>query len=127
MHDRLVKMRVFDNVLVNGTGNVVSSIIDMRWAEQAEALLFQASSVAGTADVKFEYAVSATESDAGFGSFDDEPDILASSGGLTNPEGWHTVSMPNMLAPFVKLKVTGIGTNPADTRVTAYLLIREGY
>lgn len=125
MNDRLVRRKLFDNVLVNATGAVESAILDVRWSERAEALMFQAASASGTADVKFEYAIS--PDGTAFGSYDDEADILASSAALTNPEGWHTVPMPNMLTPFVKIQVKGVASNPADTRVTAYMMHREGY
>jgi len=80
----------------------------------------------GAADVKIEYAVS--KDGVNFGSFDDEDDIISSTNNLfsgANPEGIHTVGMPNPLAPFIKLKVTELTTTLADTLVDLTLIVRR--
>lgn len=127
MPDHLFQFDLFNDETINGTGSATTPALDLRWIDRVEALLIKAESDSGAADVKVEYAISKSKADADFGSFDDEVDILESSNTdfTTNPEGWHTVSMPNPLAPFIKIKVTGVGTNPSDTKVTARLLCRE--
>src|SRR5688572_23993693 len=118
MHDRQVHATLFDAVLVASTGSVESGVVPLRSAERGEALLVQATSVAGTADIKIEFAISRNGVD--FGSYDDYTDLVASSATeFQTDEGLTSVPLPNMLTTFVKFKVTGVGSNPADTLVTA--------
>lgn len=126
MPTRLVPKRVFDAEVVSGlaSGVVTSAALDLRQGiVGVEALLFVASSFISTADVGFEFAIS--PDNVTFGSFADNPAILTSTFSLTNPEGWHTVPVPLVLAPYVKFRVSGTGSNPTDTRVTADILLRE--
>ena len=60
-----------------------------------------------------------------YGSFSDYTDLVASTAAFATPEGLTAVALPNMLAPFVKLKATGINANPADSILTVTLVGRE--
>ena len=127
MTERLVSRRMFDGVLVSGVAGsgAQSSAIDLRMGiVRLESLMFIASSVASTPDIGFFFAVS--PDNVTYGSYADETPLLTSTVSLTNPEGWHAVAMPNVLAPFVKFSVSSTGSNPTDTRVTADIWIREG-
>ena len=122
--DHLVRMLLFDNVLINATSSSESGATDLRHVTRIESLLIKAASATGDASVKVEYAIS--PDDVSYGSYDDEADILDDNENFTaNVEGWHAVTMPNIVAQYAKLKVTGLADNPTDTRVTAYLLVRE--
>jgi len=124
MTQRLVKALLFDAVAVASTGSAESQVVPMRAVAVAESLLVQATSASGTADIKVEYAVS--HDGVNFGSYDDYTDLIASSvTEFQTDEGLTAISLPNMLAPYVKFKVTGVGSNPADTLVTMRLLLRE--
>lgn len=121
---RLQAIKLFTSALVSGLASgVLSSTVNLRFdVERLEGLLFITSSTTSTGDVSFEYAISPNS--AVFGSFADEAAILTSTFSLTNPVGWHTVALPNVLAPYVQFRVSGTGSNPTDTRVTAELLLR---
>lgn len=123
--ERLVKALLFDNVLIASTGSAESGYVPLKAAVRAESLLVKATSVTGTADIKIEYAIS--EDGETWGEYDADTEIVASSvTEFATDEGLTAVSMPSVLAPYVKFRVTGVASNPADTRVTIRLLIREG-
>lgn len=122
--ERLVKALLFDAVTVASTGSVTSNEVPLRSTVQVESLLILLTSAVGTPDVKIEYAISHNGVD--FGSFDDYTDLVASSATeFVTDEGITAISLPNLLVPYAKFKVTGINANPADTLVTIRLLIRE--
>lgn len=123
---RLVRIGpLFNAVTINGTASADSVVIDLSHVDRVESILFQASSAGGTAKVKLEYAVS--NDGSVFGSYDDYPDLIADNTvDFVTPEGLTAVSLPNLLARYIKFRVTGLATNPADTVVTANLNVREG-
>ena len=125
MAEWLVSRRLFDNVPVSGTAvsGPQSSAIDLRKdVLRLESITFIASSVASTADVSFWYAVS--PDNVTWGSYADNAALLTSSVSLANPEGLHTIAMPNALAPFIRFSASSTGSNPQDTRVTGDLWLR---
>ena len=124
---RLVRHMLMENAAVASGGNRISQDVNLEYAERVESLLLRASSVSGTADVKAEYT-SAWDNDH-FGSFDDTTDITASTllDRANNTEGWNTFAMSAPLNRWIRIRVTGVAANPADTLVTAYLIVRESY
>lgn len=131
--DRLAKLPVWNAVAVASTASITSPTLDLRSAD-FESLVFQAISAAGTADVKIEYAICREDcakpnlinpTVCTCGSFDDNPDILASSNALSNPEGWHAALGVTVGSSLIKIKVTGNAANNADTVFSADMLIRE--
>ena len=127
---RKSRIVLFDNVLVNATGassrqDTTAGAIDLRYVSRSLGVLIQAASVVGAADIKLEYRIS--HDGLAFGSFDDETDIIAASATdfSSNPEGWHTVDIAAFLSRYVDFRLEGVNANPADTLVTAYLLIEE--
>lgn len=125
MPSLLVPYRAFVAVAVAAAGSAESAVMDIGYADRAEAVNFRLASP-GVADVKIEYAESSDGET--FGAYDDQPPILASSATSwpTTTEGEHTVAMPNPLARYLKLKVTGVGANDAGTVLTFLdLLLRE--
>ena len=125
---RLVRHTLFLDVTVNATAAITSPSISLEYATRVEGLFLRARSVAGTADVRAEYATSwdGTEYD----SFADTTDITSSTNTDRpgNAEGFNTYTMPSVLGNrYVQIQVTGTATNAADTLVTAYLIVREGY
>ena len=100
---------------MNGTGAILSLIIDLQRATRVESLSLRASSVAGTADVKAEYRMSW---DGNFwDSFDDTTDITSSTllDRANNTEGVNTFSMSAPLNRFIQVRITGVAINPTDT------------
>ena len=126
MGQRFVLVRLFDNALVSGLAStgIVSSGVDLRnEVTSLTALMFMVSSVASAADVRFEYAVSPDGN--AWGSFADFSPLLTSTFSFTGvSNGWCTVSMVPILAPFYRFHVSGTGSNPVDTRCTGQLILR---
>ena len=125
---RLVRYTLFLDVLVDATAAITSPSISLEYATQVESVFLRARSVAGTADVKLEYAQSwdGTEYD----SFDDTMDITSSTNTDRpgNAEGFNTYTMPTTIGNrYIQIRATGTATNAADTLVTGYLIMREGY
>lgn len=123
-------LNLFNAATVNGTSAVQSGVRNLAGCDVAVSVFVTASSTIGAADVKLEYAVcSQTETSgaANCGSFVDTTDLVASTNTdfTTNPEGLHAVALPALLSSVVDFKVTGVGTNPADTVVTADLLCKR--
>lgn len=125
MRDRLVKARIFDTIAVASTGSATSLSLGVGYSSRVEAIILRAASVSGTADVKIEYATS--HDDTNYDSFDDNLDVTSSSGTdkPNNKEGYNSYPMPAPLNSYIKIKVTGVGANPADTLVDCYLVLRE--
>lgn len=121
----LVPIRLWSAQLIAQAGTLTSSAIDLRRASRVDSLIMQITSVlSAVPSVKVEYAVS--ENGVDFGSFDDYADLVAASvTDFPTPEGVFAISLPNFLAPFIKIKVTELGVT-TDTLVTATLEMREG-
>ncbi len=122
MPDMLINLAVFPATAVASTGTYTTPVLNMMWMKEI-SLILKVHAASGSPDVKVEYAVSADG--INFGSFDDYTDLVVSSGACATPQGITAVPLPNMLAPYIKLKVTGIGANPAGTIVDGTLVGRE--
>jgi len=123
---RQVQTSIFSATAVASTGSATSSAQKLGSEDGALALAIVATSASGTADVKVEFALSLDGTT--YGSFDDSADITSSTAGdCATPEGLCVIALPPrvLFAPFVKFKVTGVGTNPADTVVTASVITWE--
>ena len=124
---RLVRYPLMLEKTINATGNEISSYVSLEYAERVESLLLEVRSVSGTADVKAEYATSWDTTS--FDNFDDNADITSST--LTekanSPEAWNVYPVSAPLNRYIRIRITGVGTNPADTIASAYLIVREGY
>lgn len=124
---RLVRHTLMLEKTVASLGNEISGYVSLEFATQVESLMLRASSVSGAADVKAEFAVSWDTTE--FTNFDDTADITSSTNTdrANNPEGWNTYSVAAPLNRYIRIRITGVGANPADTIVSAYLIVREGY
>ena len=125
MAERLHSIRLFDAALVSGLASgVISSALDMRRdVIRLEAFLFMASSPTSRADLSFQYAVS--PDNLIFGSFADNTAILTSTVSMMGiSAGWLAVPLPSPLAPFVRFAISGVGSNPVDTRITGDIVLR---
>lgn len=126
MSERLVTVALFTNALVSGlaSGSRVSSpTVDLtRDVISARAILYQASSVLSTADVGFFYMNSPDGQT--FGSYADNAALQTSTLSTANSTGMFVLSLPPILAPYVRFVLSGTGSNPVDTRVTAWLVER---
>ena len=125
MSSRLVRAKIFDAVAVASTGNAVSTSIPLEWVERVEAVVLKAISASAVADVKIEYAGS--PDDTNYESYDDTDDITSSTllENANTPEAFNSYAVPAILNRYIKFKVTGVASNPADTLVTGYALLRE--
>jgi len=128
MIGHLARLTLFSGVTVNGTGSVESAVVSLRHVMSIESIVLRAASVTGTADVKLEYITS--PDGINFEDYADTTDVVSSTltANATGPEKFNPF-FPPADAPmnmFIQFKVTGVGTNPADTIVDAYLILREG-
>ena len=128
MSERLVTVPLFQNALVSGLASgsrQQSSAINLTGdVISARALVYQVSSVLSTADIGFFVANSLDG--ITFGSYADNAALQASTFTAANSTGVYGLSLPPLYAPYVRFTVSGTGSNPLDTRVTAYLLLRMG-
>lgn len=118
--------RLFDAVLVASGGNVESPVIELRVGPMLPyAISLSASSVLGAADVKLQ--VQASPDGTNFDAYADHADIVDSTllAKPSGPELWNEYPLNDVASPFLKFKVTGVASNPADTLVSAKLLFRE--
>lgn len=125
MAERLHSIRLFDNALVSGIASgIVSSSLDLRRdIIRLEGFMFLTSSPTSRADLSFEYAVS--PNGLTFGSFADNTAVLTSTVSLAGiSAGYVAVAMPNVLGPFVMFRVSGVASNPVDTRITGDMMVR---
>lgn len=124
----LSRKLLFSNVLINGAGASTSAGVYIgEDVVRVESLQLQVTSVAGTADVKAEYATS--WDNVTYDSIADTTDITSSTllDKANNPEGVNVFPVSAPLNRYIKITITGVAANPADTLVTAYLILREGY
>lgn len=122
MMEHLFPLRLWTAALIASGGTLTSDVIDQSALIRVEGLELKATSVAGAADVKIEYA---EVDDAGnVTGFDSHTDILASSAAQTNPEQMHAIAFPTVVSRRFKLLVTELASL-ADTLVTLNLICRE--
>jgi hypothetical protein len=120
--DRLVNVNVFPSVAVASGGTYTTPALPMHRYKEI-SLIVKVYAASGTPDVKIEYAVSSDGTN--FGAFTDNTALVASSNAFATPKGITAAPLPNFLAPYVKLKITGIGGNPAGTIVDGVFVGRE--
>jgi hypothetical protein len=124
---RMVPIRVFPAQTLDGAAAIESSPIDLRYIDHIVGFQMRVASAGGTADAKVEYAIGVGDdpSTVVFGEYADTDDIEDATSGLTTPEGWNSFVFPTVVAPFMRLRVTGVGANPADTVLEGVLLVKE--
>ena len=66
---------------------------------------------------------------ADFDNFDDNADITSSTllEKANSPEAWNVYPVSAPLNRYIRIRITGVAANPADTIASAYLIVREGY
>lgn len=124
----LTRATLFDNVLVTSLLSVESGALSLYHISTLESFILRASSVSGTSDVKLEYITSPDGTN--YESYSDTTDITSSTATdkPNNKEGFNPFFPPASapMSEYIKLKVTGVNANPADTLVTCYAILREG-
>jgi len=114
---------VFTQEAVASTGAVTSAGISLDDCLRVESMLLKATSASGTADVKVEI-LRCWKGDCEVAA--DNTDIISSTVTvLTTPEGLNAIVFPAQLTKDIKLVVTGVASNPADTLVDLTLLCRQ--
>ena len=126
MAERLVSIPLWQNQHISGgaaTSGFATSIYNFgKDVLRAETLMYQASAATSAADIGFYYAIS--PDGVALGSYADNTALLACNVTTTNNSGWHAIALPNFLAPYVAFSVSGLASNPTDTRVWATLVLR---
>ncbi len=115
--------KLLDAEPVASLGTVTTAKQNMQQALSIDAIGVLATSVSGVADIKIEYLLS--YDGAVFTAASDFTDITSSTAaGCPTPEGVCVISLPPDLsfAPSTQFKITGVGTNPADTIVTLWFV-----
>ena len=123
MGNHAFQRRLFNGVPINGTGSAESVAVDLRHTDTLEAFQYQVVSAGGAPDVKVEWALS--QDGVTFNQYTDQSPIVASSAARATPEGMQFIALPAALARFIKFKVTGLATNPADSIFDGWLQCRE--
>lgn len=125
MSEHIYEARLLTDAAVASTGTATSSGLHLNLTDSLDSLVVKASSASGTADVKVEYSTSPDNTN--YDSFDDNEDLVTSTllQFPNNPEGYNVLPMPNHRNLYLKVKVTGIASNPADTVVTVIAMCRE--
>ena len=119
-----VRIPLWDTTALGLSGTLTSPAIDLRRADKIEALLCLFTSVAGTASVKVQYAVS--EDGVTFGAFTDYANLVTdSSVDFPTPEGLYAVQFPDLRAPWIKIKLTELTGALSDTKVTVTVEMKE--
>lgn len=116
--------RLWTAETVNATAAITSPVLDLRWSDRTSYVVFlKAVPSSGTADVKIEVALSADGT-----NFDNFLTSLTASSNTqfsATPHDYHTYPLDAQGMPYCKIKVTGVGSNPATTAVTATLSFIE--
>lgn len=95
------------------------------------SLAYKASSATGTPDVKIELEVAikdvlpATEGSADTNYV--EPENMADVETSLTTETWHIKSLSPPPCVYARLKITGSGSNPADTILNAHIMKQEEF
>ena len=103
--------------------SIESGVMDLRLCR---AFAVQMKAAASGSAAKLEYATSPDGTN--FDSYDDNPDLIADNNTEfpNNTEGWNTKLLDNDFPNrYVKLKVTGLATNPANTVVAVNLMCKD--
>lgn len=110
------------NQAVASLNSVESPVADLTQIRRVESVQIRLTST-GSPDVKIEYGVSASEDESPYFH-----ELVASTNTdfPTNVGRWIIIPVPNPLGDFFRIRVTGVGSNPADTVVDAHLRCHEG-
>lgn len=124
MPTRLVPVRIFPGSTVAGTASVTSGAVNCTNGTP-RTLDIQVTSETGTPDAKIEFATS--QDGTTFSAYTDYDAIVASTFGVfgTEAETFHTLEVSLPAARFLSFKITGVGSNPADTIATLTLNVEE--
>lgn len=125
MAERLVSKRLFWQTPVSGVAvsGPISSAVDMRTGVLGlQSLQYVLSSVVSTPDCGFFYATS--PDGITWGGFADTSALRTSTFSGGNPQGWHTVPLSNVFAPYARFSVSSTGSNPNDSLCTLDIVVR---
>lgn len=123
--EQIASQVLFAAVAVASLGTAESPSIELRLGPSITpyTISLMASSVSGVADVKLQIATS--EDNVNFSHYDDRANVIASTL-LERPNGPELANeypLSDVFNKFVKFKVSGVAANPADTLVSATILI----
>ena len=125
MSQVLVPVRLFTDETVDTTNTVTSAAVDLTRASVASLVLEMTS----TGDAH-DLAIAMTVAETPDGAYTEATDhvTLTSSTATEFPNSATyaiAMSLPTALGTAVKFTFTGVGANPADTSLTATLLLTE--
>jgi len=111
---------LFDGEVIESTGDASSRAIHVKGGG-VFGIWYQATSAVGTADVKLEVLMSYDDTSGNFIEPDNMSDITSS----VSDEAIHVDSIYPPPMKYIKIKCTGVASNPADTVITAYLFTQS--
>jgi len=111
---------LFDGEVIDETANASSRVIHVKGGG-VFGIWYQATSAVGTADVKLEVLMSYDDTSGNFIEPDNMSDITSS----VSDEAIHVDSIYPPPMKYIKIKCTGVASNPADTVITAYLFTQS--
>jgi len=139
MSDKVLKSALFTNALLNGLATLTTGTIDLRSIKDLQSIRVKASSVLAQGNIDFSISWATSDYMAPIDSigpvegspaedFDAFNTVLLDHWNATSfPTDWQVLPLPAPLAPFVKIRFAGLGSNPSDTLITAKLIYRESF
>lgn len=124
--DKITNSSDSENIAVATTSVVYTKAIKLRYAI-AFSLKIKATSSSGTADIKVEIE-EATDLPTTEGSSDTSyvvPDSMSAIYTSLSDELVHIKQITPVCAPYMRLKITGNASNPADTIVNASIITQQ--
>ena len=122
VEDLFRSIQVFSGEAVASTGSATSSQISLDDCLRVESMILKATSSSGTADVKVEI-LQCWKGDCEV-TGDNTAIVSSTVTSYNTPEGINVVAFPAFLSKDIKLLVTGVASNPADSLENLDLLCR---
>ena len=113
-------LRVFNATVINATATVSSSAIIVK-SGGIFGVWYQATSSGGTPKIKLEVEMSYDATSANF----IEPEGMSDIVTTLNDENMHVEGIHPPPMKYLRIKCTGLSTNPSDTILTLYLFTQE--
>lgn len=108
---------------VNATAAITSDPISQNWSSGYCSLLIIVSGSSPSVDIT--YTVGRTDTDTFYSPVDRDGNSLGALNSTVTSTTW--ISFSPVLAPYIRIVVTGDGSNGADTGIRAYLVYSEEY
>jgi hypothetical protein len=113
-------IRLFNATTINATATVTSNTVLVK-SGGIFGVWYKATSSSGTPDIKIEVEMSYDTTSANFV----EPDGMSDIETQLQDENAHVKGIHPSPMKYLRIKCTGLGSNPTDTKLTLYLFTQE--